>query len=91
MSYFLRNSSKAKRRLETGDTEIPSFKDHIILPFVKEMCSTLFNKGAVKDLNYLEQAELLRQLRYRFSANINQLMRVTGLPYEEVVRLLESL
>ena len=28
---------------------IPSFKDHIILPFVKEMCSTLFNKGAVKD------------------------------------------
>ena len=49
MSYFLRNSSKAKRRLEAGDTEIPSFKDHIILPFVKEMCSTLFNKGAVKD------------------------------------------
>lgn len=70
---------------------ITSFKDHIILPFVKEMCSTLFNKGAVKDLNTLERAELLRQLRYRFSANINQLMRVTGLPYEEVVRLLESL
>ena len=91
MSYFLRNSSKVKRRLEAGDTEIPSFKDHIILPFVKEMCSSLFNKGAVKDLNTLERAELLRQLRYRLSANINQLMRVTGLPYEEVVRLLESL
>ena len=91
MTFFLRNSSKAKKRLDVGETEIPVFKDQIILPVVKDLCRTLFNKSSVKDLQPEQKAELLRQIRFRFSANVNQLVRVTEIPYEEVVRLLESL
>ena len=91
MNFFLRNSSKAKRRLDVGDSEIPVFKDQIILPVLKDLCRTLFNKGSIKDLHPKQKTELLRQLRFRFSANVNQLVRVTEIPYEEVVRLLESL
>ena len=91
MSFFLKNSSKAKKRLESGNTENQAFKDHIIIPVVKDMCRTLFNHNSVQDLHPREQAEILRQVGFRFSANINQLARGTGLSYQEVVRLLESL
>lgn len=37
-----------------------------------------------------ELAELLKQLRYRFSSNANQLARVTGIPYQKVVELLDK-
>ena len=91
MAHFLRSSSKAKIRLDTKDTEIPSFKDHIIIPVMKEMCRTLFSKDSIKDLLPGQQAEILRQIRFRFSSNVNQLVRVTEMPYEDVVRLLETL
>ena len=91
MGYFLRNSSKAKARLEAGDTEIPVFEDRIIIPVMNVLCRTLFNKGSIAELSPNQQSEVLRQIRYRFSSNINQLVRLTGIRYEEVVRLLESL
>ena len=37
-----------------------------------------------------ESAELLKQLRFRFTANVNQLARVSNLPYEKVVELLDQ-
>ena len=91
MAHFLRSSSKAKIRMDTKDTEIPSFKDHIIIPVVKEMCRALFGKDSIKDLLPVQKAEILRQIRYRFSSNVNQLVRVTEIPYEDVTRLLETL
>jgi hypothetical protein len=42
----------------------------------------------VNELNEDEQAELLKQFRFRFSSNVNQLGRVTGLSYERVTDLL---
>ena len=91
MAHFLRSSSKAKLRLDAKDTEIPSFKDHIIIPVVKEMCRAFFSKDSIRELLPIQQAEILRQIRFRFSSNINQLVRVTEIPYEDVVRLLEML
>ena len=91
MAHFLRSSSKAKLRLDTNDTEIPSFKDHIIIPVVKEMCRAFFGKDSIRELLPIQQAEILRQIRFRFSSNINQLVRVTEIPYEDIVRLLETL
>ena len=37
------------------------------------------------------QVELARQIRFRFSADANQIARVCGLSYAEVARLLDSL
>ena len=77
--------------MDTKDTEIPLLKDHIIIPVMKEMCRTFFGKDSIKDLLPGQKAEILRQIRYRFSSNVNQLVRVTEIPYEEVTRLLETL
>ena len=86
MQYFLRTSSKA-RRLKEG----PSFKDQLVAEGLKNLCISLFQ---VTDFSRMEdsgKSEVLRQLRYRFSSDPNQLARVSGLQYKEVCRLLELL
>ena len=91
MNFFLRNSSKAKRRLDAGDQALPAFRDQVILSAIPDLCNSLFHKTNVKELTEDEQAELLKQLRFRFSANVNQLCRVSGLSYEAVTNLLDRL
>ena len=91
MDYFLRNSSKAKQRLDAGEKAIPAFRDQIILSAIPDLCASLFHKSSVKELTVDEQVELVKQLRYRFSANANQLGRVTGLSYEIVTDLLNRI
>lgn len=84
MNYFLNNSSKAKLLKET-----PSFNDQIILPAIKSLCISLFRKRNLFELTDIQQAEILRQIRYRFSADPNQIARVTGIPYKTVSQLME--
>jgi hypothetical protein len=91
MNYFLNNSSKAKRRLESGEKGSPAFRDQIILSAIPDLCGSLFHKASVNELTKDEQTELLKQLRFRFSANVNQLARVTGLSYATVTELLNRL
>ena len=91
MNYFLQNSSKAKRRLASNESDIPSFRDQIVLSAIPDLCHSLFQKRAWAELNPEEQAELLKQLKYRFSSNIHQLARVTGLSYDAVTEKLESI
>lgn len=88
MNYFLQNSSKAKARLESEGAN-PAFKDQVISSAVTDLCVSLFRKRCVDELNDSQRSELLKQLRFRFSANINQLCRVTGLTYEEAAHLLD--
>lgn len=90
MLYFLQNSSKAKQRVESSDQSVPAFRDQSIISAIPDLCQSLFRKNRLSDLNPEQRAELLKQLRYRFSANIHQLGRVSGLPYEQVVKLLDS-
>ena len=90
MNFCLNNSSKAKQRLSSTASEVPVFRDHIILPVLEDLCRTLYNKKSVRELSTTQQAEVLRQLRFRFSSNINQMARVTGLSYETVTKLLDS-
>ena len=87
MNYFHQNSSKAKRRLSYEDAA-PSFRDQIVLSAIPDLCQSLFRKPSMAGLNEDEQAELLKQLRFRFSSNADQLARVTGLSYHKVVELL---
>lgn len=90
MNYFLLNSSKAKRIL-SNEASLPAFRDQVIIPATRDLCQSLFRKTSLHDLSDNQTSELLKQLRYRFSANIDQLARVVGLSYEEVVRLLDRL
>ena len=90
LNFFYNNSSKARKRLETGEEHLPAFKDQTILQTLPDLCRSLFSKGTFSELSKPEQKEMLRQLRFRFSANVNQLARVCGLSYAEAARLLDD-
>jgi hypothetical protein len=44
LDYFLRKSSKAKKRLESVDEKRPAFKDQSILSTLPDLCRSLFHK-----------------------------------------------
>lgn len=90
MNYFLNTSSKARMRLESAPDAMPSFKDQTILPAIRELCEKLFGESSFKRLKDDQKTEILRQLRRRFSSNVNQLARVVGLSYDETARLLDA-
>ena len=88
LNYFLRTSSKARIRMEKNAA--PSFLDQVILAACGNLCQSLFRVKSIADLSGDQKAELLRQLSRRFSADINQLCRVTGIPYAEAAKMLDS-
>lgn len=88
LGYFLRTSSKARQRLEGGVA--PSFRDQNILSASEDLCHSLFRVNRISDLGVEQKTELLRQLGRRFSADLNQICRVTGIPYEEAARMLDG-
>lgn len=90
MNYFYNTSSKARKRIEAEDDRIPAFKDQLILQALPDLFRGLFHKSCFEDLNQEEQAESLRQIRYRFSANVHQAARVCGLSYADAARLIDS-
>lgn len=89
MNYFLNSSSKARKRIESADAALPAFRDQTILAALPDLCRSLFGKGGFQDLALEEQAELLRQAHFRFSAEVKQLARVCGLTYEQAAHLLD--
>ena len=89
MNYYLANSSKAKKRMERDDN-LPSFKDQSILAALPDLCRSLFGKRRFNELSLEEKREFARQIRYRFSAEPNQIARVCGMTYAEAAQLLDS-
>ena len=90
MNFFLQNSSKAKQRMEMGEKCMPAFRDQVIIAALPDLCRTLFQKPSADTLNEDQMVELLRQLRFRFSSNVNQLARITGLSYEKTASFLDK-
>ena len=90
MNYFLQNSSKARKRMEISEKHLPAFRDQTILASIPDLCRRLFLKDSFHELQADEQAEIARQIRFRFSADANQIARVCGLSYAEAARLLEA-
>ena len=90
MNYFLQNSSKARKRLETTEEHLPAFRDQTILASIQDLCRSLFLKDSFRELLEDERVEFVRQIRFRFSADANQIARVCGLSYAEAARLLEA-
>lgn len=89
MNFFLQNSSKAKLRIEASEKSLPAFKDQVILAALPDLCRSLFHRQGVQDLVGDELPELMRQIRFRFAANVNQIARVTGFTYEKVAAYLD--
>ena len=90
MGYFLQNSSKAKKRLET-DENLPAFTDQAIIGILPQLYRSLFHKNSFQELRPDEQTELMRQIRFRFSADIHQIARVCGLTYAEATKKIDDL
>jgi DNA-directed RNA polymerase specialized sigma24 family protein len=76
--------------METSDESMPAFRDQIILAAMPDLYRSLFQKQRFEELSPSEQAESLRQIRFRFCSNVHQIARVTGLSYEEAARMLDS-
>ena len=85
MRFFLNSSSKARNIRES-----PSFSDQIVIPAMKELSISLFRKRDMGEMDDKMKAELLKQVRYRFSSDINQLSRISGLSYDSIVQLLDT-
>lgn len=90
MNYFLVNSSKAKRRLALNEMDLPSFRDQNILAAIPDLCQSLFQKRDIQALDPGQQPLLISQIRRRFSADPNQIARVTGISYQEIARMLDD-
>jgi len=91
MNYFLMNSSKAKKRMESGMENLPAFRDQTILAALPDLYRSLFHKKSFEELLPAEQAEFVRQIRFRFSADVNQVARVCGISYASAASLLDNI
>ena len=90
MNYFLASSSKARKRLESEE-HLPAFRDQIILAALPDLCRSLFGKESFVELSSGEQTEFMRQIRFRFSADVNQIARVCRLSYAEAARRIDGI
>lgn len=90
MQYFLQNSSKARKRLARAEEGLPAFRDQVLVAAIPDLCQSLFQCRSFAALKEPQLAELFRQLRFRFSADVNQIARTAGFSYEKVARLLED-
>ena len=88
MNYFLTSSSKARKRNET-EVHLPAFRDQVILAALPDLCRSLFQKDSFKALSEKEQSEFMRQIRFRFSADVNQIARVCGLSYADAANVMD--
>ena len=89
MSYFLQNSSKAKKHFESTEN-MTSFTDQTVLNCLPDLLRSTFQKSSFGSLNPKEQSECVKQIRYRFSSDPTQIARVCGIKYEEAARLLDD-
>lgn len=89
MNYFYTSSSKARKRLELEEN-LPAFRDQIILSAIPDLCRSLFQKESFTELTSTQKAEFMRQIRYRFSADVNQIARVCGVGYADAAKMMDS-
>ena len=89
-NYFLVNSSKAKLRA-ASTPDLPAFRDQIIHSAITDLCHSLFRQTSLNDLVWNQKAEIAKQIKRRFSADIHQIARVTGIPYPEIAKMLDSI
>lgn len=87
--YFLNTSSKAKAHLEKDAA--PSFSDQVIVAAIRDLSFSLYRSASFNELTQTDKADLIKNIKRRFSADISQIGRVLSLSYEDVVKLLEAI
>jgi len=85
MNYFLQHSSKA-----AATRTIPTFKDQLVSSAITDLCGSVYKKAGLKELDENQIAYVLKQVRYRFSSDPNQISRVTGISPDAVVKYLDA-
>lgn len=90
MNYFYNTSSKAKKRIETSEGKMPTFCDQVILNALPDLCRSMFGRDSFDALSPEDKTEFMRQIRFRFSADVNQIARVCGVSYADAARMLDS-
>ncbi|MBO6096186.1 MAG: hypothetical protein J6P56_02585 [Bacteroidales bacterium] len=68
-----------------------AYKKGTLTVALPDLCRSLFGKDKFKELLPEEQTELMRQIRFRFSADVNQIARVCGLSYAEAARMIDGI
>ncbi len=90
MNYFLNTSSKAKKRIETSEKSLPGFRDQSILAVLPDLYRSLFQKDSFQNLLPEQKIEMVKQIRFRFSADATQIARVCGITYAQAAQLLDN-
>jgi len=89
-NYFLLNSSKVKNKTAVGGVSAPLFRDQILQAVAEELCESLCGVRNLDQLSPEQLAQLLRQLKWRFSSDAKQLARITGRKEELILNILED-
>ena len=87
-NFMMQNSSKAKLRIEKAAA--PSFTDQIVFAAASDLCHSFYRKASLKEINTEEKSDLIRQIKYRFSAEPAQLSRIFEMPYSEICAIIDS-
>ena len=90
LNYFYNTSSKAKKRIEMSEGKMPAFCDQVILNALPDLCRSMFGKDSFSALSPEDKTEFMRQIRFRFSADVNQIARVCGVSYADAAKMLDK-
>ncbi len=91
LNYFLNNSSKARKVLESENVMLPSFQDKSLVIMTRDICTSLFRKTELSDLTDREKKRLVYELHRRSGADLRQLSRVLEMPSSSVAEILSQL
>jgi len=88
-TFFIRTSSKARMRFDSGPNLLPSFRDQVLAAAITDICKTLFWKE-LSELSESEKARLAKELRHRFHSDPKQIARLIETTPAQVSYWLES-
>lgn len=87
-NYFLCITREEEVEARGGSISLLSIPMQEMRQHKKEVCKELFGVQSVKRLSTAQRLRLARTLRSRFNSSIKQIVRLSGLVYEEVKDLI---
>lgn len=90
MNFFLINSTKAKKAMETWEEIHPSFRDQTLIHVMRDLYSSILKKSSWKELTESEKERLVYEMRRRLSPDPVQLSRVLGVRTDELAKIISQ-
>ena len=82
--YFLSSSLSIRK----GVSENITFSDSVLISALNELLQKKYGVGSIDDLNDFLKANLVKDMKVRFSASSKQLARVLGMNISDIIRSL---